>query len=153
MHQIDALNFKMCKMFLYIKYIPPGSMPRTLLGGSHRCHLFQEHGEARPCLMQPLLIFCSNSWPFFCLIPDGDLWRNVLWWSGLEWVVGRVLGWVVGLACARATFNTGMFMMKLLPEHKIVYNKVIHRSSLIILLSKCTRLMHWTLKCAKCSYI
>ena len=28
----------------------------------------------------------------------------------------------VGLACARATFNTGMFMIKLLPEHKIVYN-------------------------------
>ena len=51
--------------------------------------------------MQPLLIFCSNSWRFFCLIPDGDLWRNVLWWSGLEWVVGRVLGWVVGLACAQ----------------------------------------------------
>src|SRR4029434_2502985 len=41
---------------------------------------------------------------------------------GLEWVVGRVLGWVVGLACARATFNTGMSMIKLLPEHKIVYN-------------------------------
>ena len=60
--------------------------------------------------------------PFFGLIPHGDLWRNVLWWSGLEWVVGRVLGWVVGLACARATFNTGMFMIKLLPEHKIVYN-------------------------------
>ena len=37
-------------------------------------------------------------------------------------MVGRVLGWVVGLACARATFNTGMFMIKLLPEHKIVYN-------------------------------
>lgn len=32
------------------------------------------------------------------------------------------MGWVVGLACARATFNTGMFMIKLLPEHKIVYN-------------------------------
>src|SRR4029434_3766374 len=60
--------------------------------------VFQEHGEARPCLMQPLLIFCSYSWPFF------------------------LLGWVVGLACARATFNTGMFMMKLLLEHKIVYN-------------------------------
>src|SRR4029434_433624 len=40
-------------------------------------------------------------------------------WSG---VVGRVLGWVVGLASARTTFNTGMFMIKLLPEHNIVYN-------------------------------
>src|SRR4029434_4955279 len=40
LHQIDALNFKMCKMFLYIKYIPPGSMPRTLQGGSLCCHLF-----------------------------------------------------------------------------------------------------------------
>src|SRR4029434_3354275 len=40
LHQINALNFKMCKMFLYIKHIPPGSMPRTLLGGSLCCHLF-----------------------------------------------------------------------------------------------------------------
>src|SRR4029434_4287282 len=50
----------------------------------------------------------------------------------------------VGLACAPATFNTGMFMIKLLPEHKIVYNstKLFIDLSLIILLSKCTRLMH-----------
>ena len=49
---------------------------------------------------------------------------DVMCFGGLEWVVGRVLGWVVGLACARAraTFNTGMFMIKLLPKHKIVYN-------------------------------
>ena len=32
------------------------------------------------------------------------------------------MGWVVGLASARTTFNTGMFMIKLLPEHNIVYN-------------------------------
>ena len=42
-------------------------------------------------------------------------------------MVGRVVGWVVGLACAPATFYTGMFMIKLLPEHK--HNSIVYNSS------------------------
>lgn len=58
------------------------------------------------------------------------------------------------LSLAFISIQTNVFMSKRIKEHQIVYNgtKVLHGSSLFILLSNCTKLMHLTIKCTKVSY-
>src|SRR4029434_910470 len=123
------------------------------------CHSFLEHGEARPCPMQPLLIFCSNSVPFFLLntVTSCALvkWTRVGGREGISvggWVGICVGGWV-GLCPCNIQHRNVYDETVTRAQHCLQQHKVFYRSSLIILSSKCTRLMHCTLKCAKCSYI